>query len=75
MEEYRQTYLPNKVLVVLSEGVNLQEASNVVPFVQGKFAMKGKTTAYVCEKGICDLPTTDHHIFAQQITAIETLGE
>ena len=75
MKEYRQIYLPNKILIVLSAGLDLQHVENSVPIVQGKIAMRGNTTAYVCEKGICDLPTTDPHIFAQQLTAIETLGE
>ena len=73
MKEYRNTYLPNKVLIVLSEGVELQEVENSVPIVQGKVAIKGNTTAYVCVEGVCDLPTTDPHIFSQQLSAIETL--
>ncbi len=75
LREYRQVYLPNKILIVLTEGADMQVTSDSVPFVQGKIAIKGKTTAYVCKKGICDLPATDPHTFAQQITAIETLGE
>lgn len=75
MKEYRKTYLPNKALIVLSEGAELQDVSKSVSIVEGKIAIGGNTTAYVCEKGICDLPTTDPDIFSQQITTIETIGE
>ena len=75
MNEYRKTYLPNKVLIVLTEGAALQDASKFLPIVKGKIAMEGNTTAYVCEKGVCDLPTTDPKIFSRQITSIETIEE
>ena len=67
IKEYRKTYLPNKVLIVLSEGIDQQNVSIKIPLAQGKVAMGGKTTAYVCEKRICKLPTTEPKIFAQQI--------
>jgi len=75
LKEFRQTYLPNKVLIVLSEGKELQVVSKSAPIVHGKVAMQEKTTAYVCIKGVCDLPTTDPYIFSQQITAIEAIGK
>ena len=65
----RKTYLPNKVVAVVSEGADLDAQAKRVPLVKGKVARKGKTTAYVCEQGICQLPTTDLEIFARQLKA------
>jgi uncharacterized protein YyaL (SSP411 family) len=37
--------------------------------VRGKIARAGKTTAYVCEKGVCRLPTDRVEIFGRQLRA------
>ena len=63
----RRTYLPNKVLVVASKGKNLKAQSELVPLVKGKVGRKGQTTAYVCEQGVCQLPTTDVEVFTKQL--------
>ena len=34
--------------------------------------MRGKTTAYVCEQQVCELPTSDPAVFAAQIAKVET---
>ena len=69
IKEFRKTYLPNKILVVLSEGENQKAINRSIPLTQGKLAIDGRTTAYVCEKRICKLPTAEPRIFAQQIAA------
>ena len=71
LKEYRKTYLPNSVLIVLSEGEDQKNAAKIIPLVQGKIAMEGKTTAYVCEQGICKLPTTEPKVFSQQVSVIQ----
>jgi len=35
--------------------------------VTGKTARRGQATAYVCERGACELPTTDPEVFAAQL--------
>ena len=75
MKEFRHLYLPNKVLMVLTEGDELEAHGKTVPLVQGKTALKGNVTAYVCEKGICKLPARDPQTFAKQIATIEILKE
>ena len=75
MKEFRRLYLPNKVLMVRTEGDELEEHGKTVPLVQGKTALKGNVTAYVCEKGICKLPARDPQTFAKQIATIETFRE
>ena len=63
----RKTFLPNRVLSVVAEGDTFNDHATLIPLVEGKFARDGKATAYVCENRICDLPTTDPEVFAQQI--------
>ena len=71
LDVLRKTYLPNKVVVVVSEGDSAKEHSRRVPWIEGKVARRGKTTAYVCEQGICQLPTADIAVFADQLVGRE----
>jgi uncharacterized protein YyaL (SSP411 family) len=68
LAKLRETYLPNRVLVVVSEGEALGKLERVVPLVGSKTAQHGRATAYVCEKRACDLPTSDPEVFARQLT-------
>ena len=63
------TFLPNHVLTVVTEGPELDRQAAIIPLLEGKRAMRGRTTAYVCIHGICDLPTSDPLVFAAQIGA------
>ena len=45
----------------------LARVAQLVPLVASKRARQGKATAYVCEKGTCELPTTDPDIFSAQL--------
>ena len=71
LAEFRKKYLPNKILVVSEEGAELERHAEMVPVIKSKFAQSGKTTAYVCEKGLCKLPTSDPKVFSQQIATVE----
>lgn len=68
LSELRKKFMPYSAIVVLPEGTILEEHAKVVPWVRGKIAQRGQVTAYVCEKGICKLPTTDLKIFAGLIS-------
>ena len=46
------------------------ESLHPIPLVEGKIAQDGKATAYVCEKRVCQLPTTDPAVFAKQIRQV-----
>jgi len=65
----RDQYLPNRILSVMAEGKDLVIQSNTIKIAEGKRAIKGKATAYVCELGACKLPTTDIEVFRRQISA------
>lgn len=73
LAEFRKKYLPNKILVVSEEGDDLQRQAEMIPVIRSKMAQNGKTTAYVCEKGVCQLPTSDPATFAKQISTTEKL--
>jgi uncharacterized protein YyaL (SSP411 family) len=63
----RCAHLPNRILTVATEGEDLDAHSADVPLVAGKIAQEGKVTAYVCENRVCNRPTTDPEIFAEQL--------
>ncbi len=68
LAKLRDVYLPNRVLVVVSEA-DLAALARIVPLVDGKAARGGRPTAYVCEKAACELPTTEPETFANQLRA------
>jgi uncharacterized protein len=69
----RTTYVPNRVLLVATEGPSLEELGRLTPMVQGKVAGKNEAMAYVCKRGVCDLPTTDPAVFEKQIRQVDGL--
>jgi hypothetical protein len=73
LAKLRATFLPNRVLTVATEGEDLAAQSQLVPLLKGKVSRKGQATAYVCERGVCRLPTTDPDVFAQQLRKVEPL--
>ena len=62
-----KTHLPNKVVVPVN-GAAVSDLVSLVPLVEHKVARNGKTTAYVCVRGSCKLPTTDVGVFRKQLT-------
>ncbi len=58
-------------MTVVAEGEDLESHAKVIPLVHRKTAMGGKTTAYVCVKGVCELPTNDPKLFD---TVSQTIG-
>ncbi len=72
-EKLRSTFLPNRVLTIAVEGKDLAAQSELVPLLEGKVTRGGLPTAYVCEKRVCKLPTSDPEVFDQQIRKVEPL--
>jgi uncharacterized protein YyaL (SSP411 family) len=73
LDELRKQFLPNRTLTVATEGDNIESHARFIPIAKKKFALGGKTTAYVCEKGICELPVNDPALFARQLRQVEKL--
>ena len=70
----RQTFLPNRVLAVVPEP-ELPAHTRLLPLAEGKRAIKRQTTAYVCERRVCELPTSDPEVFARQIGQVSPLSQ
>ena len=54
----RRKFFPSKVLAVVGAG-ELAEHARLVPWLRDKTPRAGRATAYVCERGLCQLPVTD----------------
>ena len=65
-----RTFVPNRVLAVMTNGGATAALAALLPIAQDKIAKGGLVTAYVCEKRTCDLPTTDPASFAKQIQKV-----
>jgi len=69
LEQLRKRFLPNKVVAVIGRDTDRELLARLVPPAKGKLARDGQTTAYVCEQGVCLLPTIDPQAFARQLNA------
>ena len=65
-----RTFVPNRVLAGGAEGDALTALGTLAPIVEGKRARGGRSTAYVCERGRCQLPTSDPAVLARQIAVV-----
>ncbi len=52
----RTTYLPNRIFTLTTEGTELDRRAKLVPALEGKRALGGQATAFVCERGVCEQP-------------------
>ncbi len=59
----RRTFLPNRVLLVRQDG-HLGDLS----LLEGKAVLEGNATAYVCERGRCQLPTSNPATLMSQLS-------
>jgi hypothetical protein len=66
LAQLRTRFVPNRALVIIAEA-DAAGVADLVPWLEGKTAIDGVPTAYVCEEGVCELPTTDPEIFGQQV--------
>ena len=67
LEQFRGTFLPNRMLALLCEGEELERASTVVPLLKGKKAGGDQAVAYFCENRTCRRPTSDPEEFGRQL--------
>jgi len=52
-------YLPNRILLLVDGGERQNELTSLLPFVKDMKMAAGKSTAYICENYVCQLPTSD----------------
>ena len=70
----RRAYVPNHVLTVGSVGDELARQRKIIPLVADKQALRGATTAYVCEQKVCALPTSDPAVLSDQLAKVSPLA-
>jgi len=56
----RENFIPNKVVALKKEG-------HLIPLLEEKIKIDGKTTAYICQNRICKLPTNNFDTFIEQL--------
>ncbi len=66
IDPVRLLYAPNLVLVGAAEG----EGADVSPLLQDRPALNGLPTAYVCERYVCQAPTTDPNELLRQLQSL-----
>ncbi|NPD88321.1 MAG: thioredoxin domain-containing protein [Asgard group archaeon] len=66
IEELRNQYLPNKV-VLFKSTKNEKEISNIIEILKEYKTIENKPTAYVCQEFVCKNPTTDIDIMLNQL--------
>jgi len=67
LDQLRSFFLPNRVLVIVCEGEELERASAFVPLLRGKKAQGDLAVAYLCEDRTCHRPTSDPEEFGRQL--------
>ena len=70
----RKHYLPNRAIATVSSASAARQ-QQAIPLLKAKTAQGGRTTAYVCEEGRCERPTSDPTVFAQQLAKVQPLFE
>ncbi|GFO69643.1 hypothetical protein GMLC_32220 [Geomonas limicola] len=56
---YKETYLPNSVLIQAIDGAQHKEALQIIPALKGRHADGSNSVAYVCQGRTCQRPTSD----------------
>jgi uncharacterized protein YyaL (SSP411 family) len=66
-ERLAASFIPNKAFAVLTASEAARQQAQV-PWLEAKRPIKNESTAYVCERGRCELPTSDPKVFQKQIS-------
>jgi uncharacterized protein len=69
LEATRRLYAPNVVLTGAPEGAALARLARVAPVAAGRVAQRGQATAYLCERGACQLPATTPEALLESVRA------
>ena len=70
----RSTYAPNAMVFELSER-RARALAAEVPWLEGKTALKGRSTAFVCLRGVCKRPCSTAQGLRDQIPPVLALGK
>ncbi len=75
LDAFRSRFVPNRVFSFAAEGEELRRAARIVPLLDGKEALQGRATAYVCKGRVCTLPTSDLAEFGRLLCDVSPLPD
>jgi uncharacterized protein YyaL (SSP411 family) len=75
LDVLRRTFLPSRALCGAAEGEALARLARVARVAAGKKAIGGRPTAYVCERGACQMPALEPAKLEEQLRAVRPLQE
>ncbi len=75
LSAFRSRFLPNRILSVVAAGEPQEKAARLIPLLEGKIAVEGRVTGYVCENRACRLPTGDPEEFSRQLAPVTPLPD
>ena len=73
LRAFRQTFLPNRAFARVAQH-KVAALTALLPALEGKDIVDGKSTAYVCEQGRCERPTSDPAVFETQLAKVVPLS-
>ena len=73
LDVLRRTFLPNRVIAGTEEGSPFESLARVAAVARGKRALGGLPTAYVCERGACQVPAMDAAALTASLAPIKPL--
>jgi uncharacterized protein len=63
----RSSFIPHKIISIVNQGSDQKELEKIIPLFKEKIIFDKKATAYICQDGICKLPTTKANILKVQL--------
>ena len=60
-------FAPNKVVLLADGDAGLRALATAHPYLENATMLEGRATAYLCEGGACQLPTTDPAALARRL--------
>jgi len=67
LDAIASVFVPGKVVFTTVEGAPQEALASRVPWVAGRPTSRGEATAYVCQQGVCQLPTSDPKTLRAQL--------
>ncbi len=64
-------FLPRATLVLHPSGREAEAIERLIPFIAAQHPMGGRTTAYVCQRHVCRLPTADLEAFRRELDGLQ----
>ncbi len=67
LKEINSIYIPNKVVLLKSKGMETKGITSIAPFTKEQEMINEQTTVYVCRNFVCNLPTSDPKKVVKQL--------